>query len=125
MNNFEFYSPTKVYFGKNQESRIGEIIKSYNYKNILLVYGMSSIKKIGLYDTVINSLNNENINVDKDRLIVTYGYYDDTAHYFSIVHDIRLSDKIVQLIGAGFDNNLIRGLEDMRLTTGAFPYIRI
>ena len=61
MNNFEFYSPTKVYFGKNQESRIGEIIKSYNYKNILLVYGMSSIKKIGLYDTVITSLKNVNI----------------------------------------------------------------
>jgi alcohol dehydrogenase YqhD (iron-dependent ADH family) len=61
MNNFEFYSPTKVYFGKNQESRIGEIIKSYNYKNILLVYGMSSIKKIGLYDTVITSLKDANI----------------------------------------------------------------
>ena len=43
MNNFIYNTPTKIYFGKNQESRSGEIIKSYNYKSILLVYGMSSM----------------------------------------------------------------------------------
>ena len=61
MKNFEFYSPTKVYFGKETEKQIGEIISSYGYKSVLIVYGQSSIKKIGLYDTVINSLNTHNI----------------------------------------------------------------
>lgn len=61
MKNFEFYSPTKVYFGKDTEKQIGEIINSYNYKSVLLVYGQNSIKKIGLYDTVINSLNAQDI----------------------------------------------------------------
>lgn len=62
MKNFEFFSPTKIYFGKKEEYKIGEIVKYYNFKKVLLVYGMSSIKKIGLYDTVINSLKNENVN---------------------------------------------------------------
>ncbi len=61
MNDFVFYSPTKVYFGKNKEENIGEIIKEYNFSKVLLVYGMSSIKKIGLYDKVVNSLNKYDI----------------------------------------------------------------
>lgn len=27
MNNFEFISPTKIIFGKDEENRIGEILK--------------------------------------------------------------------------------------------------
>lgn len=61
MKNFEFYSPTKVYFGKNTEEQVGEIIRKYNYNSVLIVYGKSSIKKIGLYDRVINSLTKNNI----------------------------------------------------------------
>lgn len=62
MINFAFYSPTKIYFGKEQESNVGEIIKGYNFKKVLLHYGQNSIKKIGLYDKVIKSLNESNIN---------------------------------------------------------------
>lgn len=56
MINFEFYSPTKIFFGKDQEKRVGEIIKNYGYKKVLLHYGQSSIKKTGLYDVVVKSL---------------------------------------------------------------------
>ena len=31
MINFDFYSPTKIYFGKNRENEVGEIIKKYGY----------------------------------------------------------------------------------------------
>ncbi len=61
IKNFDFYSPTKIFFGKNREVEIGEIIKSYGYTKVLLVYGMSSIKKIGLYDTVVEQLSINNI----------------------------------------------------------------
>lgn len=57
MNNFEFISPTKIYFGKEQENRIGEIIRKYGFKKVLFHYGQSSIKKTGLYDRIVNSLN--------------------------------------------------------------------
>ena len=61
MNNFIYNTPTKVFFGKGYELKLGEILKSYNIKKILLHYGKESIKKSGLYDIVINQLKNNNI----------------------------------------------------------------
>ena len=61
MINFEFISPTKVYFGDNYDNKVGEIISSYGFSKVALIYGGGSIKKIGLYDSVINSLKENNI----------------------------------------------------------------
>lgn len=61
MDNFEFYTPTKIFFGDDREKDVGKIIATYGFKKIALVYGKGSIKKIGLYDTVINSLKENNI----------------------------------------------------------------
>ena len=55
MNNFEFYCPVKLIFGKDTEKQIGSEIKPYA-KKVLLHYGGGSIKKTGLYDTVTKSL---------------------------------------------------------------------
>ena len=61
MDNFIYYAPTKIYFGTNNLENIVTEIKSRNYKKILLHYGMSSIKKIGLYDEIIKLFNENNI----------------------------------------------------------------
>lgn len=61
MENFEFYVPTKIIFGKNTEEKIGEILKKDGIKKVLFVYGRESIKKIGLYDKVVNSLKNAGV----------------------------------------------------------------
>ena len=61
MNNFDFCSPTKIYFGKDKENLIGDIIKEYGFKKILFHYGKSSIFKTGLYDKVVASLKKNNI----------------------------------------------------------------
>lgn len=61
MLNFEFYSPTKIYFGRNREQEVGKIIKDYGYKKVLIHYGQSSIKKMGLYDKVVQSLTTNEI----------------------------------------------------------------
>lgn len=63
MNDFEFISPTKIYFGKDKHLQIGTILKNYNFNNVLLIYGQSSIQKNGIYNEIINSLKNEKINV--------------------------------------------------------------
>jgi alcohol dehydrogenase YqhD (iron-dependent ADH family) len=55
MNNFEFYCPTKIIFGKDEQKKIGEYVKKYS-SNILLHYGGGSIKKSGLYKEVVSSL---------------------------------------------------------------------
>lgn len=62
MIDFEYYTPTKVFFGRDKENMIGDIIKSYGFKNILLHYGKGSIKKNGLYDRVVKSLKDNDIN---------------------------------------------------------------
>lgn len=61
MINFNFYSPTKIFFGQDREKEVGSIIKEYGFKKVLLHYGKNSIKKTGLYDTVVNSLNDAGI----------------------------------------------------------------
>lgn len=53
---FTYYNPTKIYFGKNALDNLSAELKKYG-KTILLVYGKSAIKKIGLYDKVMDILN--------------------------------------------------------------------
>lgn len=60
MQNFTFKSPTKIIFGKDTENLLGKEIKQYSSK-VLLCYGGGSIKKTGLYDKVINSLKESNV----------------------------------------------------------------
>ena len=55
MENFTFYNPTKLIFGKGQLETLPNELSIYG-KNVLLVYGGGSIKKSGLYDQVINQL---------------------------------------------------------------------
>ena len=63
MRDFNFYTPTKIFFGKEKEAQIGEIVKGYGFKKIMLQYGMGSIKKSGLLDTVMSSLECNGIEV--------------------------------------------------------------
>ena len=52
---FTYYNPTKIYFGKDAMSNLPQELNNYG-KNILLLYGKNSIKKIGLYDEVVKVL---------------------------------------------------------------------
>ncbi|OUM57962.1 hypothetical protein PIROE2DRAFT_16885 [Piromyces sp. E2] len=52
---FDYYNPTKIYFGKNSLDNLEVELKNYG-KKILLVYGGGSIKKNGIYDKVITIL---------------------------------------------------------------------
>ncbi len=62
MHGFILNLPTKIYFGENQLDNLGkELIKYGN--NVLITYGGGSIKKIGLYDKVINHLKDYNVNI--------------------------------------------------------------
>ena len=61
MEQFSYYTPTKVIFGKGVQSQVGEVIRSYGYKKILLHYGSGSIKRSGLYDQIVASLHESGI----------------------------------------------------------------
>ncbi len=63
MLSFDFYTPTKVFFGKGRQNDIGKIISEYGYKKIMLQYGKGRIKQNGLYSEIIASLCEHNIEV--------------------------------------------------------------
>ena len=52
MLNFEYYTPTKVVFGKDAENEVARLILEHSTKKILLHYGSGSVKKTGLLDTI-------------------------------------------------------------------------
>lgn len=56
MENFIYYNPTKLMFGKGQLEGLKSELARYG-KRVLLVYGGGGIKKNGLYDNVISALN--------------------------------------------------------------------
>ena len=61
MNAFTYYNPTRIEFGRDKENNIGAMIAEQGIKRLLLVYGIGSIKKNGLYDRVIESLKSAGI----------------------------------------------------------------
>ena len=61
MENFDYYAPTRVVFGKDSESRLGELIKEQNCKKVLLHYGGKSAEKSGLLDKVRTVLKDSGI----------------------------------------------------------------
>lgn len=55
MNDFMYHNPDKVYFGKAQIQHLPAELRQFG-KNVLLVYGGGSIKKNGIYDTIVSCL---------------------------------------------------------------------
>lgn len=52
---FEFHNPTRILFGVGNLSRLGEVVREYGGK-ALLVTGGGSVKKNGVYDRAVESL---------------------------------------------------------------------
>jgi len=59
--NFNFHMYTENVFGKGTENQVGELVKKYGGSKVMIVYGSGSIKKNGLYDRVVASLDKEGI----------------------------------------------------------------
>ena len=52
MNNFIYETPTKVYFGKDEELKVGKFVAEYKPEKVLIHYGGKSAKESGLLDRV-------------------------------------------------------------------------
>ena len=59
---FTYYNPTRIHFGKNAMEYLAGELNNFG-KNILLLYGKNSIKKIGLHDKVMAILKDCSKNV--------------------------------------------------------------
>lgn len=56
MENFNYYTPTKVVFGRGTENQVGTLVKECNCSKVLVHYGSGSVKRTGLLDRIYQSL---------------------------------------------------------------------
>lgn len=112
MENFEVVNPTRILFGKNQLTRLPELLEELNVKNILLVYGGGSIKKIGLFDELISKLT--------DFEVTEFGGVEANPDYATLMKGVELSrsEKIDFILAVG-GGSVIDGVKFM---SGAIPY---
>lgn len=61
MFNFDYFTPTKVAFGKDTVKRVGKLTKEFGGKKVLLHYGGGSVIRSGLMDKVKACLEEEKI----------------------------------------------------------------
>lgn len=95
---FTYENPTKIYFGKNSIDSLSSELYGYG-KNIMVIYGKGSIKKIGLYDKVINILKNSGKNIIELTGIMANPTYD------KVMEGVKLAGEnnvdLILAIGGG------------------------
>ena len=50
MNNFIYETPTKVYFGKDEELKVGKLVAEYKPGKVLIHFGGKSARERGFTD---------------------------------------------------------------------------
>lgn len=60
-NNFEYYAPTKVVFGKEVEGQVGRLVKEAGGSKVLIHYGGKSAVRSGLIDRLKGALDEAGI----------------------------------------------------------------
>ena len=61
MENFQYYTPTKVVFGKGTEDQTGQLVKEQGCRKVLVHYGSGSVVRSGLLDRIYRSLDEAGI----------------------------------------------------------------
>jgi len=83
MNNFEYYNPVHVLFGKNQIASLPKVIP--NGSKVLITYGGGSIKKNGVYEQVQNAL--------KEYQLFELGGIEANPQYDTLMKAVDLAKK--------------------------------
>ncbi|MCX6236791.1 MAG: iron-containing alcohol dehydrogenase [Bacteroidia bacterium] len=93
MNNFEFYNPVRICFGKGEIAKLSKLVSKG--ANILLAYGGGSIKRNGVYDQVIAAL--------KGFKIIEFGGIEANPHYETLMKAVAVvkEHKIDFLLAVG------------------------
>ncbi|NOU59969.1 iron-containing alcohol dehydrogenase [Marinifilum caeruleilacunae] len=80
MENFDFYNPVKILFGKGKIAELGKHIPKG--AKILMTYGGGSIKKNGVYDQVMDAL--------KDYSITEFGGIEPNPHFETLMKAVEI-----------------------------------
>lgn len=93
MNNFTYYNPVKVQFGKGQIQSLKDMIAKD--KKILLTFGGGSIKKNGVYDQVMQALS--------EHTVIEFGGIEPNPKYETLMSAVAIAkeEKIDFLLAVG------------------------
>lgn len=93
MNNFEFYNPVHVIFGKDQLSKLSSQIPST--AKVLVIYGGGSIKNNGVYAQVLNAL--------KGHIVLEFSGIEPNPHFETAMKAVELikKEKVDFLLAVG------------------------
>ena len=96
--NFNYYNPTKLYFGVNALDNLSTELKNYG-PNVVLMYGSGSIKKNGIYDSIIKILKDNNKNIVEDSGIMSNPTTNKLYEGIKIVRDAKAD--LILAVGGG------------------------
>ena len=93
MNNFTYYNPTKIIFGENTISQIAKEIPAD--AKVLITYGGGSIKKNGVYDQVMATLDS--------HTVLEFGGIEPNPQYATLMKAVEIcrNEKIDFLLAVG------------------------
>ncbi|CAE6948335.1 iron-containing alcohol dehydrogenase [Vibrio alginolyticus] len=95
MDNFTYFNPTKINFGKGQISTIKEEIQPS--KRVLLTYGGGSIKNNGVYEQVMTAL--------EGHTVFEFGGIEPNPHYETLVKAVKVAKEeqvdVILAVGGG------------------------
>lgn len=56
MENFNYFTPTKIVFGRQTENQVAQLVEEHGAKKVLIHYGGGSVERSGLLEKVKNAL---------------------------------------------------------------------
>jgi NADP-dependent alcohol dehydrogenase len=108
MFNFDFYNPTRIFFGKNRLGNIDKFVPAD--ARVLITYGGGSAKKSGLIDKVKTELG--------QRKVYEFGGIEANPHYETLVKAVEIvrSERIDFILAVG-GGSVIDGTKFISLAT--------
>ncbi len=104
---FNYYNPTKIYFGRTALDNLSGELSSYG-KTVLLMYGKGSVKKLGLYDKVVEILK------DAGKTVVELSGIKSNPSYSQLLEGVRLVREnnvdLILAVGGGSVIDCAKGI---------------
>ncbi|HOM67417.1 MAG: Alcohol dehydrogenase YqhD [Chloroflexi bacterium ADurb.Bin120] len=110
MNNFEYFNPTRIVFGKGQISRLRDLVPQS--ASVLMCYGGGSIKHNGVYEQVLTAL--------AGWELIEFSGIEPNPDFDTLMHAIRLGrEKGINFVLAVGGGSVIDGA---KLIAAGIPY---
>ncbi|WP_282925661.1 iron-containing alcohol dehydrogenase [Helcococcus kunzii] len=70
MLNFKYYNPSKIFFGQTIFDDIKNVLELRKVRKMLLIYGGEYVKKLGIYDNIVNICKDLSIDmIESDKVV--------------------------------------------------------